>query len=281
MKRRVGLFLVATIASGILLVPGAAASTVVVGSPLTASFAPVEMCEPLCMAADALLPEPGANVASPVDGTIVRWHVLDASGGEFELRVLRPVAGGGYTAVGSSAFELPTSEALQTFTSDLPVQAGDLIGLDNSSTAAKIGGAENPGARVSVWRPQPAEEATTGTPVKLPLEAAFNAEVETTPILETTPIVETEPTVEPPPSTAAPPAPSMVGPVTEAHCVVPKLKGKKLKRARKKLRASGCRLGKVRKEDGATARTGKVVRQGARSGTVLAAGSKVKVALKP
>ncbi len=273
MKQRAGLFLVATIAAGILLVPGAAASTVVVGSPLTASFAPVQMCESICTAADTLLPEPGANVASPVDGTIVRWHVLDASGGEFELRVLRPAAGGGYTAVGSSAFELPAGEALQTFTSDLPVQAGDLIGLDNSSTAAKIGEAENPGSRVSLWRPPLAEGATTGTPVKLPLEAAFNAEVETTP------------TVEPPPSAApaapASAAPPTAAPATEAQCVVPKLKGKKLKRARKKLRASGCRLGKVRKEDGATARTGKVVRQGARSGTVLAAGSKVTVALKP
>lgn len=108
-----------------------------------------------------------------------------------------------------------------------------------------------------------------------------HAEVETTPIVEPPPVVETTPVVEPPSSTAAPPAPSMVGPVMEAHCVVPKLKGKKLKRAKRKLRASGCRLGKVRKEDGATARTGKVVRQGARSGTVLAAGSKVTVALKP
>ena len=234
----------------------AAASTLVVGSPLTASFALAPMCTPLCTAADTVLPEPGANITAPVGGTIVRWHILDASSGEFQLRVLSPTGGGEYTAVGSTTFELPTSEALQTFTADLPIQAGDLVGLDNSDTEAKIGVMDNLAAQASVWKPPLAKGATGASPAQVPAEAAFNAEVET-------------PTIAEPPT------------VAEAHCLVPKLKGKKLKPAKKKLRASGCKLGKVKKKKGATAKTGKVVRQSAKAGSVLAAGSKVTVTLKP
>lgn len=57
-------------------------------------------------------------------------------------------------------------------------------------------------------------------------------------------------------------------------CVVPKLKGKRLKKAKKRLRRSECRLGKV-KNKGA----GKVKKQKPKPGTVLPVDSKVKVTL--
>lgn len=62
-------------------------------------------------------------------------------------------------------------------------------------------------------------------------------------------------------------------------CKVPQLKGKKLKAAKKKIRKAGCKLGKVKKLDGATANTGKVVKQSPKPGKVLAPGSKVKITL--
>ena len=62
-------------------------------------------------------------------------------------------------------------------------------------------------------------------------------------------------------------------------CLVPKLHGKKLKAAKKKLRKSDCKIGKVRKIGGATAKTGTVVKQNPKPGKVLAPGSKVSVKL--
>jgi hypothetical protein len=76
----------------------------------------------------------GAPVAvSPVAGQVVRWRLKAGSlGGEVKLRVLRP-AGAGFTAVASSAAFTVTSD-LNTFTTNLPIAAGDVVGLDNASS---------------------------------------------------------------------------------------------------------------------------------------------------
>jgi PASTA domain-containing protein len=64
----------------------------------------------------------------------------------------------------------------------------------------------------------------------------------------------------------APPAP--------VKCVVPKLKGLKLKQARKAAKAANCVVGKVkRKKSGRRATT--VLKQGSKAGAVLAEGSKI------
>jgi hypothetical protein len=63
-------------------------------------------------------------------------------------------------------------------------------------------------------------------------------------------------------------------------CLVPKLKGFKLKASKTKSRKADCKIGKVKKLHGASAKTGKVVKQNPKPGTVLAPGSKIKVTLK-
>lgn len=68
-------------------------------------------------------------------------------------------------------------------------------------------------------------------------------------------------------------------PFTYTGCKVPRLRGKKLKAAAKLLKKAGCRLGKVKKVEGASAKTGKVAKQGPKPGTLLAPGAKVKVTL--
>jgi hypothetical protein len=76
-----------------------------------------------------------AELQVPFDGTVTGFSITAASaGGTVRLRVLRPAGGGQYTAVVSSA---PATLALNgnTFTTSLPVKAGDLIGLDNDSSA--------------------------------------------------------------------------------------------------------------------------------------------------
>jgi hypothetical protein len=60
-------------------------------------------------------------------------------------------------------------------------------------------------------------------------------------------------------------------------CAVPKLVGKKLKAAKTRLKAAGCKLGTVRKVRGPRRKAGKVLKQSPRPGAVLAPGSKVSV----
>jgi hypothetical protein len=83
----------------------------------------------------------------------------------------------------------------------------------------------------------------------------------------------------------APPAPPVVAlpKVTRrpSHCVVPNLKGKKLKAAKKALSKAKCKAGSVTKLAGATPKTGKVAKQGSKPGTKLAVGAEVAVTLEP
>ncbi|HVQ58455.1 MAG TPA: IPT/TIG domain-containing protein [Solirubrobacterales bacterium] len=66
---------------------------------------------------------------------------------------------------------------------------------------------------------------------------------------------------------------------TYTACVVPKLAGKKLKGAKKRIRKGGCRVGKVNRPKGVTAKTGVVVKQNPKAGKILTPGAKVNVKL--
>ncbi len=76
------------------------------------------------------------------------------------------------------------------------------------------------------------------------------------------------PVIAPPP----PPAPASL-------CVVPKLKGKRLKAAKRAIRARDCKVGHVGKREGVTAKTGRVIKQRPKAGTSRPAGSVVNVKL--
>jgi len=69
------------------------------------------------------------------------------------------------------------------------------------------------------------------------------------------------------------------GPPDSRSCVVPRLRGKRLRAAKKALRRHGCGLGRVRKRRHATVKSGRVKRQRPRAGTVLRPGGKVRVTL--
>jgi IPT/TIG domain/PASTA domain len=67
---------------------------------------------------------------------------------------------------------------------------------------------------------------------------------------------------------------------TPPKCVTPNLKGKKLKAAKKRADKSECRIGKVTKLKGATAKSGKVVKQKPKAGKTAPAGTKIAVTLR-
>jgi IPT/TIG domain/PASTA domain len=79
----------------------------------------------------------------------------------------------------------------------------------------------------------------------------------------------------PPVTTSPPPA---LGPPAPT-CVVPNLHGKKLKATKKVLGRVDCKVGRVGKKKGVTARSGKVVKQRPKPGTIRPPGSKVFVRL--
>lgn len=123
------------------------------------------------------LPEPGASIASPVDGAIVRWQVQGASGGPFYLRVLHPNGKGAFEAAGTSLPATPLNEDLQTFSTNLKVKAGDLIGIDPTNATDKIGVAEASGASYGTIFPTPFDgsvvppsESVSGKEIELSAE---------------------------------------------------------------------------------------------------------------
>ena len=71
----------------------------------------------------------------PVDGKVTSFAVNSGSAtGSVQLRVLRPAANGQFTGAGTSPAE-SLAGGPQTFTVSLPVHAGDVLALDNSTSA--------------------------------------------------------------------------------------------------------------------------------------------------
>jgi hypothetical protein len=179
-RRGTRLLLAGVAASALLATSSASASAVTVGSPLTASFS--STFHGPTTEANSALAEPGANVTSPITGTIVRWRlVVESTGAPFALRVLRPAAGGAYTGAGTSSQVTPTSTGTQTFATNLPVKAGDLIGLDLLTTSSLVGEADPvAGSTVYQWEPPLADGSTAPQSTTFSnTELGFNADVET------------------------------------------------------------------------------------------------------
>jgi IPT/TIG domain-containing protein/PASTA domain-containing protein len=322
--------LAAVSAIALFAATAAQARTVTVGSvlPPGATAKPFEAVQTLFNTA---LPEKGASLASPVNGAIVRWQVQELKGGPFQLRVLRPNGSGAYTAVGTSGSVTPSGSGLQTFTANIPVKAGDLIGIDPSNATDEIGVvSEVPGASFGFIFPPPFEGATVPpSGSKSGQEIALRAEVQPAPaITAVSPasgsivggtkvkitgtdlngasevrfgdlpaasfavVSETEITAVAPRSKKAGRVDVSVTTLAGTSattgsdrfnyqaCVVPNLKKNKLKAAKTRLRNAGCKLGKVKKLDGATAKTGKVTKQNPKAKAVKVPGTKVNVTLE-
>jgi IPT/TIG domain/PASTA domain len=320
---------VAASALALFAATAAQATTVTVGSVLPPGAAPKPF-ESVQTFFNTALPEKGANLVSPVNGAIVRWRVQEAKGGPFRLRVLRPNGSGAYTAVGTSGPATPTGTGLQTFSANIPIKAGDLIGVDPTNASDEIGVSEVAGASFGFIFPPPFDGATVapsgsksgqevalsaevqpapaiasvspglgsiagGTTVKISgtdFNAASEVKFGETPATSFTVVSETEIIAVAPPSKKASTVDVTVKTLAGASptisydrftykaCVVPNLKKNKLKAARTRLRNAGCKLGKVKKLDGATAKNGKVTKQSPKSRAVRVPGSKVNVTLE-
>jgi hypothetical protein len=182
--RRFSLMVSAVTAVSLLVASaGAQAATLTVGSPLTATFGGTLASGPSGTWANTVLSEPGAAPTSPVAGTLVRWRMSGSYSGTFKLRVLRPTSMGSYIGAGTSSPITASGPATQTFPTSLPIQAGDLIGVDiNSSSHVSVSSVT--GSHPVNWNPALADGASRPpdyTDIYPNLEVGFNADVEYTP----------------------------------------------------------------------------------------------------
>jgi hypothetical protein len=323
-----------------LLVSTAQAKIVTVGSPLSAGFSAFPVGEGASILINSELGENGANVYSPVDGAIVGWKV-EGEGGPFSLRVMKPEGAGTFRATSSSEPHSLASLEVGSFSADIPVSAGDGIGLQPGPSTDRVAIAPVTGSAFAAWSVPPVATPTAPYPGGANSEVGFNAEILPAPRITGvapavgpatggTPVVVTgidftdvssvgfggapaaaftvnsesqitavapasaavavavsvttvagtatsgQPFVYQAPAGASQPAPTPTG---GARCTVPNLTGKRLKAAKKKIRAADCKVGKITKRRGATAKTGKIVGQSKKPGAVLPAGSVVKVTL--
>jgi hypothetical protein len=129
---------------------------------------------------------PAAEYVSPIDGTIVTWRIDSGStNAPVKLRVLRPSNGSKFTGAGTSALEMTTGDAIDTFATNLPIKAGDVIGLDNESQAL-IFTKKVLGAFPEVFTPALADGAPATEPKEVigggeGLKLQINADIQPTP----------------------------------------------------------------------------------------------------
>src|SRR6476659_7376526 len=140
--RRGGALLIAIVATAALM-PASADAATTVGSSLRQRANLYVRCASNCTAVQSARPS-GAGLTIPSDGVITRWRVRAATLGQVRLRILRPDADGGYTAVAASdpvrldRPHQPGQDVLYEFPVRITVHAGDTIGLDRDAKAGGI-----------------------------------------------------------------------------------------------------------------------------------------------
>lgn len=307
----------------------AQASVISIGSVLPQTFEQTEF-KRVQTFFNTALPEPGATLASPVSGAILRWRIQGAEGGPFYLRVLSPNGKGAYEASGRSEAQTPTNAGLQTFPTNLKIKAGDLVGLDSTNPTDKIGIANVSGAAYASIFPSPFDgsvvapsETFGGKEIELSAEiqpqpevtlvsppfgsvaggtlititgknftqasevkfggspaASFNVDSDTE-ITATAPKALRPGTVSVSVTTFAGTNPdTRFDDYVYLACVVPQLKNRTLKVAKKLLKRRGCKLGHVKKVDVPNPKkVGKVLKQTPKPGKVLSPGARVRIDL--
>jgi PASTA domain-containing protein len=219
----------------LLAVGGAQAETITLGSSLTKSMSPSTLATSATLQQTNL---PGATLVSPFDGQITSWRITGATGGPWILQVLHPAGGGLYSSTGSSPGTI-TGTGLLTFTASLPVKAGDSIGIQGKGGDSIGTSSTTSGALFDRWSPPLSDGGAPRAPTVTgaTFELGFNTTV-------------------------------------VSNCIVPKVKGKSLKKAKSKLIAAGCVKGKVKKKGGK-----RVTKQSPAAGTEVPPGTAVKLTL--
>jgi hypothetical protein len=215
-------------------------SVAVVGAALVNPPVGEQACQGTgCTLTQTSDPAPGFVLAVPRDGTLTSWKAI--GGGAVRLRVLRDAGGGAFVGVASSpSTNLDASATAHEV--NLPVKAGDRIGVDldagspnTTFESPRLAFAPVDGASYAFFTPALADGASGS-----PFGTAAGNELQVQATVTT-------------PGGDAPGAPGGGGggggggSKDASACVVPRLRGKTVRGARRALAAAGCALGHVRR----------------------------------
>ena len=203
---------------------------------------------------------PATGTASPLDGIVSSWRIEGSTPQSgYSINVVREEADGTFTVTAAGPTVAPEGNNLEAFKTDLPIKTGEYV----EANFPEHGGiAILEGTATEAFFEPLLEGGETRMPSEeeeVPFVVGYNA------------TIETEPTASPLPISM--PAPVVTPPV----CTVPKLKGKKLKAARKALVKADCKAGRLTGKKGL--KSAKVVKQRPKPGTTLPAGAKVSLKL--
>lgn len=120
----------AALATSALVGAASAAASVQIGATFTPNLG--------CGSPNATLQavSPSGQYAAPSAGVLTSWSFqADGSPPQLKLKVGRPAGGNNFTIVGDSPRQTMTPNALNTFPTQIPVQAGDVIGYYHEGPA--------------------------------------------------------------------------------------------------------------------------------------------------
>jgi hypothetical protein len=270
---RFSLFFAALLASLALCASAAADVTVgQVGPPNPEAWCNLGQTDTIQLAVTS-----GASYVVPQAGTLTSWSTSagPGAGQAVSLKVYRPVSGTTYSVLAEDGPRPLVPSVLNTFPIDIPVEAGDVIGLnDGNAPAFHVACAFVTGALGDVEAGLLGNAAPGSSLDFEPSDQQGEIRANVSANLQPTPAIVAVPVTS---GTAA-----GTGPPTSARqCVVPRLGAKTLKAARAALKKADCKLGRVTRLKGANPKTGLVVSQNPQTGKKLAAGAKVAVNLAP
>jgi hypothetical protein len=130
------------------------------------------------------------GLRSPVTGVVTSWKFKSASSSpapSISLRVLQPTSGLSFTGAGTSTPRAPAFGINGPFLTNLPIKAGDAIGLDSSSGSLIL--SDSPSATMDWWQvPNLADGQTRMGTATATREVMVQAIVEPTSTTTTKPV---------------------------------------------------------------------------------------------
>ncbi|HEX5608516.1 MAG TPA: PASTA domain-containing protein [Solirubrobacterales bacterium] len=330
---RLLLLLVAALLVCAVCAASAGAKIVTVGSSLKQPFSS-SACDAPCTVVPTRFEDTSALTTSPVDGTVIRWRFLQGSpGSQYRLRLVSRLAPATFFGATASAPVTPAGPGLETFPAQIPIQAGQYLGIDlpaggligyyeSAATASNYAFIQGPPLGDGETRTlgpselddegelafnadiQPAPTVSGYSPLGGPINGGTAVTIQGTDLTGATSVTfggipavsysvgsENQITAITPPFpnpgtyairvTTLAGAASPVAAFAVEACTVPNVKGKSLKAAKKRIRKAGCKIGKLKKLNGATAKSGEVRKTNPKAGKNVPPGTKVRITLAP
>lgn len=217
--------------TGLTLAGTAQANTLTLGTQFQGTIDSAVLDGGAGTIANTFLPAP-LIASSPTDGTIISWR-FSADTTQWTPQIVRPLGGDQYTRAGAGPSQAGTGTGniVGPFPLNLPIKKGDLFGVAGGNFK-HFGFIHTLGARHAYFAP-PLQDGISAAP---DFEGASDFEEALS--------------------------------ATVRYCLVPKLKGKKPKAAKKALKAADCTFGGKRKSKKHTKKK-KVVKQTVAPGTAI------------